>query len=231
MNRLLASFALSTLACLTPGLAQAHVSIISGPAVADETQEVTFGVGHGCAGADTYRIEIQIPAGVTSVRPLTSDFGPLELMSDDAGTVVMIAWQKPEDELLPADTQYYKLTLRMKAPDEPFTTLLFPARQTCRAEDGTETVVDWVGQGAGGSEEAEPAPVLLVVPPSFPGWNRFRMPAPVDDLAAFFQNALIVWRGSAAYSVNPMTTELIATTEGVTPLNALAAGDQIWVKY
>jgi periplasmic copper chaperone A len=231
MNRILAPFVFSALACLTPGLARAHVSITSGPAVANKTQEVTFGVGHGCAGADTSRIEIQIPSGVTSLRPMTSDFGPADIMTDDDGAVIMIAWQKSEEALLPADTQYYKLTLRMKAPDEPFTTLHFPTRQTCRAEDGTETVVDWVGLEESESEEVEPAPALLVVPPSFPGWNRFTVPAAIGDLSVFFANALIVWRGSAAYSINPTTTDLIATTEGVTPLTALAAGDQIWVKY
>jgi hypothetical protein len=231
MNPIYTSFALSALVCLTPALARAHVSITSGPAIANKTQEVTFGVGHGCAGADTYRIEIQIPPGVTSLRPMTSDFGPVEIMTGDDGAVLMIAWQKPEDELVAADTQYYKLTLRLKAPDEPFTTLHFPTRQTCRAEDGTETVVDWVGLEEGASEEVEPAPALLVVPPSFPGWNRFTVPAAIDDLSVFFEQALIVWRGSAAYSANPTTSELIATTEGVTPLGALAAGDQIWVKY
>jgi hypothetical protein len=230
MGRLHASLVVTALAYLTPEPASAHISIASGPAIANTSQEVTFGVGHGCEGADTYRVEVQIPEGVTSVRPETSDFGPVELMSDDAGRVVMVAWQKPEAALLPADTQYYKLTLRLKAPDEPFTSLHFPARQTCRAEDGTDLVVDWIGLDES-DETVEPAPVLHVVPPSFPGWNRFTVSAAIADLGVFFDDALIVWRGSSAYSVNPTTTELIATTEGVTPLASLDAGDQIWVKY
>ena len=47
----------------------------SGPGFANTTQEVSFGVGHGCSGTDTYSVRIEIPAGVTSVRPETSDFG------------------------------------------------------------------------------------------------------------------------------------------------------------
>jgi periplasmic copper chaperone A len=230
MNRLLASLVVTALAGLAPGLVRAHVSIVSGPARADTTQEVTFGVGHGCEGADTYRVEVQIPAGVTSVRPLTSDFGAVELTPNDDGSIAMVSWQKPDEELLASDTQYYKLVVRLKAPDEPFTTLHFPTRQTCRAEDGTELTVDWVGLDES-DESIEPAPALTIVPPSFPGWNRFTVPRALDELETFFGTAQIVWQGSSAYSVNPTTMELIAETDGVTPLTALAAGAQIWVKY
>ncbi len=230
MNRPFASLVLAALAGLAPRLAGAHVSIASGPAVADTTQEVTFGVGHGCEGADTFRVEIQIPAGVTSVRPLTSDFGAVELTLNDDGSVAMVSWQKPEEELLPSDTQYYELSLRLKPPEAPFTTLHFPARQICRAEDGTELTVDWVGLDES-DDTVEPAPALHLVPPSFPGWNRFTIPTALDDLETFFGRAQIVWSGSSAYSINPTTMQLVAETEGVTPLTALAAGAQIWVRY
>ena len=60
--------ALLTLAAalLVASTAHAHVSIASGSAAANTSQEITFGVGHGCAGSDTYRVKIEIPAGVTS---------------------------------------------------------------------------------------------------------------------------------------------------------------------
>src|SRR6187549_1699139 len=103
--------------------ARAHVSITSGPAFANVSQEVTFGVGHGCQGADTYRVQIEIPAGVTSVRPETSDFGQVDVETDAAGTIVAVTWTKDEANVLKADTQYYKLLLRLKAPDLPFSTL------------------------------------------------------------------------------------------------------------
>jgi hypothetical protein len=53
----------------------------------------------------------------------------------------------------------------------------------------------------------------------------------VADLGVYFTDAQIVWKGTAAYSLNPTTTELIKATSGASPLDALAAGDEIWVKY
>jgi len=133
--------------------------------------------------------------------------------------------------VLDSDTQYYKLILRLKAPDQPFSTVYFPSHQTCRAKDGTTTVVDWVGIDEAEGSGIEPAPALRVVPARFPGWNKFTMPGALTTLAPFFADAQIVWLGNSAYSSNPTTTELIAATSGVNSLSALQAGDQVWVKY
>lgn len=213
--------------------AQAHVSVTSGAAAADTTQEITFGVGHGCAGADTYSVRVEIPAGVTSVRPLTSGFGKATVEKDAAGTITAVLWQKAQQDVLAADVEYYKLTLRAKVPDRPFTALYFPTRQTCRAADGTMSQVDWSTLPGAASDAGadEPTPELWVLPARRPGWNKFTVAQAVGDLAVLFGNALIVWKGAAAYSANPATAELITATAGVTPLTALAAGDVIWVKY
>jgi hypothetical protein len=50
-------------------------------------------------------------------------------------------------------------------------------------------------------------------------------------LKAFFGDAQIVWKGTAAFSANPTTAGLIAGTSGVTALTSIAAGDVIWVKH
>lgn len=221
-------FALSS---FVPAAAWAHVSIASGPAFANVSQEVSFGVGHGCEGADTYAVSVEIPMGVTSIRPETSDFGQVDVETDSAGTIVRVIWTKPEANLLEADTQYYKLTIRLRPPDEPFTSLFFPSQQTCRAADGTETIVDWVGIDVEEGGEVEPAPELLLVPARFPGWNRFTVGTDIADLGIFFADAEIVWRGNSAYSANPTTVDLIGSTDGVTLLESLEADDEIWVRY
>ncbi|HYQ26409.1 MAG TPA: YcnI family protein [Polyangiaceae bacterium] len=218
-------------AALVSATAQAHVSIASGPAFANTSQEVSFGVGHGCAEADTYRVQVEIPAGVTSVRPETSDFGQVDVETDAAGTVVAVTWTKSDASVLPADTQYYKLVVRLKPPDRPFTTVYLPAHQTCRAADGSETIVDWVGINDAADSAIEPAPALNLVPARLPGWNKFTLATPVDDLVRFFGDAQIVWSGNQAFSVNPATSELIGATSGVSALTSLAEGAQIWVKY
>ncbi|HKQ69863.1 MAG TPA: YcnI family protein [Polyangiaceae bacterium] len=218
---------------LASTLVSAHISIASGPGFANTTQEVVFGVGHGCAGADTFSVRVEIPAGVTSVRPLTSDFGKVTLEKDATGVVTGVVWQKAEENALESDTNYYKLAVRLKVPNQPFTTLRFPTHQTCRAADGGISVVDWVelSSTAPDGGEAEPAPTLSIVPARKAGWNKFTVPVPVADLGAFFGDALIVWKGNAAYSANTATADLIKTTADVTPLTGLAAGDEVWVKY
>jgi periplasmic copper chaperone A len=230
MKRTIASITLAGLSAFFASSAQAHVSIASGPAFANTTQEVAFGVGHGCQGADTYRVQIEIPAGVSSIRPETSDFGQVDLETDAAGTIVAVIWTKAA-AVLDADTQYYKLLLRLKAPDQPFSTIHFPTHQTCRAADGTETVVDWVGIDEAEGSTVEPAPALRILPARFPGWNKFKLATAVDDLKGFFSDAEIVWAGNKAYSINPSTSEQIAGTSGVSALTSLASGDEIWVKY
>ncbi len=231
MKRTILTLPLAGIVVLLAATAQAHISIASGPAFANTSQQVRFAVGHGCAGADTYRVQIEIPAGVSSVRPEPSDFGQADVETDAAGTVVAVTWTKPEASVLDADTQYYELVVRLKAPDQPFSTVYLPSHQTCRAADGTETVVDWVGIDEAPDSTVEPAPELYVLPPRFPGWNKFTVGNAVDDLKGFFGDAQIVWAGNQAFSVNPATTELIGATAGVSTLTSLAKGDQIWVRY
>jgi hypothetical protein len=79
--------------------------------------------------------------------------------------------------------------------------------------------------------EPEAAPVIAIVPAHKTGWNKMTVPVAVPNLAVFFSDAQIVWRGSEAYSANASITELINGTAGVTALTSLNAGDQIWVKY
>lgn len=224
-----------TAICMLAGVlwstrAEAHVDISSGPVAANATSEVAFSVGHGCTGSDTYRIVVDIPVGVTSVRPMRSDFGTPVVTKDLAGTITSVSWQKPVTEALDADIAFYKLIIRLKTPNQPFTTLYFPVHQTCRAKDGTTTTVDWVGL-PGGSTTTEPAAALNVVPARVPGWNKYVVPAAMTDLSVFFKDAQIVWKGAAAYSANPNTANLIMNTPGATVLTTLGENDEVWVKY
>jgi periplasmic copper chaperone A len=207
--------------------AHAHVTVASGPAVANQSQDVTFSLAHGCDGADTYALTIEIPAGVTFVRPRPNDFGSPTVATDGSGNVTSVTWDKTD--ALDADTQYYKFTVHLRTPDQPFTQLLFRAHQSCRAADGTETTVDWIAApGAAG----EPAPVLVILPARLPGWNRYIINGHLTDVTPYFQDAQIVWRGTAVYSFNPNTAAQITMTPGVTSLTGgLHPGDEIWVKY
>lgn len=220
-------FSLAAL-CATAA-APAHVSIVSGPAAANQTQEVVFSVGHGCEGLDTSSITIDIPPEVTSVRPMPSDFGKLSIATDDAGTVTAVTWTKLSSTVLPTDLAYYKLVVRLKTPDAAFSTLYFPAHQTCIDAEGNELTVDWAALEE--TPDTEPAPSLVVVPQRYPGWNKLKVSRDITDLSAFFPDAQIVWKGDAAWSINPTTRELIGETEGATLLASLRRNDEIWVRY
>jgi periplasmic copper chaperone A len=220
-------------------MASAHIAISSGPGFADKTQEVSFGVGHGCANADTLSVRVQLPAEVTSVRAVNSDLGRARIEKNTAGLVTAVIWSKPPAEIVEGDPNYYRLTLRLRVPNKPFTTLYFPTIQTCRTPAGVETTAEWISTGAGSGHDAgpadaaepEPAPALVIVPARQPGWNKFTVPAAMTDLATYFGDAQIVWVGSAAYSPNTSTADLIKTEPGTQPLASIPAGSVVWVKY
>lgn len=221
---------------LFASVAEGHISIASGPAFADSSQEVVFGVGHGCSGSDTFRVRVEIPPGVTSVRPMRSDFGTTSVELDGSNNVTAVTWQKDVSDALPADINYYKLTIRLKAPNTPFTKLYFLAHQTCRDAGGNLLPpVDWIGlpttQVPEGGTAPEPAPALTIMPTRIPGWNKYTIPVAIPDVSAFFKDALIVWKGSSAYSGNANTLAQIKAEPGVTELKSLAIGDEVWVKY
>jgi uncharacterized protein YcnI len=229
MHRVLLASVFGVSVSLVSSVAAAHVAVASGPGFADTTQEVTFGIGHGCAGLDTYSVRIEIPTDVVSVRALDSLLGAAEVETDESGLVTSVTWTKPAISEDVRDVAYYEVALRLRVPKQPFSTLYFPTRQTCRDALGAQTVVDWISTDP--ESEAEPAPGLTILPKRFAGWNRFTVPAAIADLSVYFSDALIVWKGDAAYSLNPLTSELIADTEDVDALTELESGDEIWVKY
>lgn len=213
------------LCLLTATNAAAHVGAV-GPAFADQNAVIKFTVGHGCEGADTYRIEIQIPDEIATLRALPGPFGEATLSrTSSTAPVTAVTWSKPNVQ--PTDDQYYELAIRFRVPNAPFTTLYFPVIQTCRTAGGEERVSEWTALPG---EMGEPAAALLILPPRKPGWNKYTVPAAIADLK-IFDDAEIVWAGEAAYSGNPTTKELIAAEAGVEELAEIRAGAEIWVKY
>lgn len=221
------------LSLFVPALAIAHISGNSTPLVANSTQEIVLGVGHGCEGADTSYVRTVIPAGVTGVRAMTSDFGRATVEKDPAGNAVAVNWVRDDADLIPEDTNFYKLVIRARTPNTPFTTLFFPTEQRCKLSDGGVAISLWTDTSGmpvdAGAPEA--APQVVLVPAHKTGWNQLTVPVAVTNPALYFSDAQIVWKGNAAYSPNASVNALISTTPGVTGLTALEANDQIWVKY
>jgi uncharacterized protein YcnI len=232
LSPLLAGLACVTALTLSTRVAEAHFGVASGPAQAAKTQKITFSAGHGCSGSDTLRVRIDIPAGVTSVRALFSDFGKPTVIKDGT-TVTAVEWTKADTDLLAADDSYYEFTIRARVPDAAFTRLQFNVTQVCRSSGGVETTVLW-DQPPGAPPGGNPAPMVTVVPGRSAGWNKITVGRTVAeaDLPLYFGDAQIVWRGTAAFSTNPNTMTQISSTPGVTALTGdLAANDELWVRY
>jgi hypothetical protein len=174
-------------------------------------------------------VRVEIPPSVTSVRPMPSDFGKVSVETDATGAVTAVTWQRTAQETLDTDLAYYELSIRARIGDNAFSTVYLPTRQICRGADGGMGSTDWTATDPDGG--GEPAPAVMVVPARKAGWNKFTATQPVSNLAAYFPDALIVWKGNAAFSANAATVDLIKTTAGVTPLTAISQGDELWVKY
>ncbi|MET0343201.1 MAG: DUF1775 domain-containing protein [Polyangiales bacterium] len=214
------------------GLASAHVSVAPATGTAAATTELFFNVGHGCENADTLSITVDIPAGVTGVRGVPNAFGKLKVNRDAALNVVSVSWEKAVADLAATDDNFYKLGIRAKLPDAPFTTVYFAIHQVCQKPDGTKILADWVSTTPSEGESGpKPAGSIVVLPARKAGWNKFKVPAAIEKLETVFADAEIVWKGNAGFSTNPATVEQIKATAGASALTTLAAGDEIWVKY
>lgn len=232
MKKKLSAAAMAATSTLICTWASAHVSTGAGsPAPANASQEITLQIGHGCAiegdtkMTDTVSLKVDMPAGVTGVRAVSSpDFPKVTV----AGDGTSITWEKT-DGGLDADSNFYKLTFRAKMPNAPFTKIYFKAHQTCKAPG---KAAEWTGiPGDGSGNEA--APEVILLPAKNLGWNKWTVPVAVAeaDLKSYFKDAQIVWKGTSAFSANDVVAAQIASEPGVTALTALAANDEIFVKY
>lgn len=154
--------------------ASAHVvpSITEAPAGG----YVTFGllVPHGCDGAATTRVEVQMPEGVEEATP--EAIPGWEASVDDSDGVV-VTW---EGGPLP-DGQFIEFGLSIQMPDTPGETALFPTIQTC--EGGVETA--WTTDPVEGEEEPEhPTPAVAITEASEDGHGGGTAEEPAEDESA-----------------------------------------------
>ena len=148
--------------------AMAHIGLAGGEAVVGSTFRATLVAGHGCAGAATTQIRVQIPEGFYNVRPMPKAGWQLETVTgayeqpfENHGTTLTegvkeIIWSGGE---LP-DSQFDEFVFRgtFGANLEPGTMFYFPVLQQCgEVEDA------WIDTS--GDEDAEyPAPAVELLP-------------------------------------------------------------------
>ncbi|MGN6487475.1 MAG: YcnI family copper-binding membrane protein [Devosia sp.] len=163
-----AACSIATLAALTEPAA-AHISLTPPQADVGSTFKAVLGVGHGCAGAATTAIRVQIPEGFYNVKPmpkagweLKTVTGPYATPFNNHGTtltegVTEISWSGGD---LP-DAYYDEFTFRgtFGSTLEAGGKFYFPVIQVCGSTEDA-----WIDTS--GDPEAElPAPALTLTQP------------------------------------------------------------------
>ena len=144
--------------------AEAHVTLTAQTAAAGSRFVAGFRIGHGCAGAATTGLRIEVPDGVASAKPQPKPGWTLAVehqtlaapRKGDMGEsitqrVSAVSWT---GGTLP-DDQFDDFALLVKLPADAGK-LAFPATQSCGA-----AVEHWSGADA-----SHPAPVLTLTPAS-----------------------------------------------------------------
>ncbi len=144
--------------------AGAHVVITPAEAPAGASARIAFMVGHGCAGAATTAIEVGLPEGLSTARPMPKPGWTIAVemrsvqrpIPTEHGLLrqapATIAWS---GGLLP-DQHYEEFVMLVATPNRPGETLVFPVIQRC--EGGGQHA--WVEVPAEGQRPRSPAATL-----------------------------------------------------------------------
>lgn len=158
--------------------ANAHVSIAEGPVEAGSYSILTLGVPHGCDGAATTKVAIQIPEGINAVTPTRNSLYTVEKVMEDLDTPITDSHGNEVTERVAQvvytataplpDGQRDAFELSLQIPEDAAdTTLYFPTVQTC--ELGETAWVQIPEEGQDGHDLDAPAPSVDVVAASTAG--------------------------------------------------------------
>jgi uncharacterized protein YcnI len=156
----------------TPALA--HVTLDTAQAPARGYVRVAARVSHGCEGEPTIGLRVQIPDGVTAVKPQPKPGWTLQVVAEPATgapvgheaspAVREVIWRAQAGQGLP-NAFYDEFVLHMRMPDAAGQTIWFPFVQEC--ENGK--VSRWIeqpGEGQTYEQLRRPAYPVRVVPRS-----------------------------------------------------------------
>ena len=145
-------FLCTLLLIVAPLPAFAHVSLAEPQAKPGTSYTAQFNVGHGCDGSPTIALAVNIPQGVTGLKPQAKAGWSVELHRDGA-RISQVVWK---GGVIPAD-QKDGFALDMVLPSKTGP-LVFTADQTC--EKGSESWSEL--PAADGSKLKNPAPILTL---------------------------------------------------------------------
>lgn len=200
------------------GMASAHASIPNGELAADGYGQISVRVPHGCEGAPTNVVEVQIPDGFSSIKPqakagwtveteMVELAEPIELHGNTiTERVGVVRWKGGS---LP-DSQYDDFGITLKAPDAAGTTAAFPTIQYCE-----NASVEWIGEdapmvkivaGTGGGHGAESTEVG--------DGMTGEMTGEMTELDTAVAEAVAAANAEQAASIEALTERIDAQTDG-----------------
>ncbi len=136
---------------VTVSCAAAHVMLDPATATPGQMIDAGFKVGHGCSGAATTGLKVEIPAGVTDI--MAYDKPGWKVATEKTGGGTVVTWTGGSSAPDKPDT----FTVMLTVPRLPGR-LVFPATQTCgTTEEHWSEVAD-----ASGKPLHRPAPMLTV---------------------------------------------------------------------
>ena len=151
--------------------ATAHVTLDTPQALALSYLRIAVRVPHGCDGAGTVALRLQVPEGVTAVKPMPKAGWALSVAAepakpggghDESPPVREVTWRADPGHVLP-DAFFEEFVLRVRMPDAAGQTLWFPFVQEC--EGGK--VSRWIerpGEGQTYEDVARPAYPVRILP-------------------------------------------------------------------
>ena len=154
--------------------AQAHVTLDTSQAPALGYVRIAARVPHGCEGEATIGLRVQIPDGVTAVKPQPKPGWTLQVVTEPAaGTasghdssppVREVLWRAQPGQAL-SDDFYDEFVLRVRMPDAAGQTIWFPFVQEC-AGDKVGRWIERPGEGQTYEQLRKPAYPVRIVPKS-----------------------------------------------------------------
>ena len=161
-----------SLAASLPALA--HITLEHQAAHAGSYYKATFTVPHGCDGAPTTKVRVQIPDGITSIKPQPRSGWKLAVVKEKLATpldnghggkiteaIREVVWTGGP---LP-DEQFEEFKIQMKLADAPNTTVYFPVVQEC-PKGGVNRWIEVPAAGQTSHGLKHPAPGLKLKPKS-----------------------------------------------------------------
>lgn len=150
--------------------ASAHITLENRQATIGSTYRAVFRVPHGCAGAATTRVRIQIPDGVLA-KPMPHAGWSLDIVRQKYDTPVVsegvpltegtkeVDWtgRLPDDEY-----DEFVISMTLTSALKPNAMLYFPTVQEC--EGATTRWIEIPAEGKTASDYKNPAPGLKLLP-------------------------------------------------------------------